>query len=203
GLDGKPYKTRDGGVVKLAALLDEAEERATTLVQDKNPDLSAAEAQALGSRIGIGAIKYAELSKNRTSDYIFDMAQMITFDGNTAPYLQYAYTRIMSMFDKGGVDAASLPLTVAPVDEEERRLAVAMAGFNDVLEQVAAEGYPHYLCGYLYEVATRFTTFYEACPILKADEEHIRARRLALAGQAASTLRAGLGLLGIDVVERM
>ena len=202
GADGKPFKTRSGDVVKLADLLDEAEARARTLVVEKNPDFDDATVQALGQVIGIGAIKYADLSKNRTSDYVFDWDQMISFDGNTAPYLQYAYARIQSVLRRGAVDSASLPTTVIPVDAAERALAATIAAFNDTLIQVVDEGYPHYLCGYLYELATRFTHFYEACPILTSTAE-IRERRLVLAHRTAAVLHRGLALLGIDVVERM
>ena len=202
GADGKPFKTREGGVVKLAELLDEAQERATALVKEKNPDIDTAMAAELGGRIGIGAIKYADLSKSRTSDYVFDWEQMISFDGNTAPYLQYAYTRIKSVFTRGEVDAASLPDRAIAVDEAERKLAVAIAGFNDTLAAVAAEGQPHLLCGYLFELAQTFSQFYEECPILTSEGD-VRTRRLVLARQAGDTLNKGLGLLGIDVVDRM
>ncbi len=202
GADGKPFKTRAGDVVKLADLLDEAEQRATALVQSRNPELDGDEARELGRIIGIGAIKYADLSKNRTSDYVFDWEQMISFDGNTSPYLQYAYTRIQSILRRGEVDLSELPDQVTAVEEAERRLAVTLAGLNDTLAQVAAEGYPHYLCGYLYELATRFMHFYEACPILKSTGE-TRTRRLVLAQQTGQTLALGLNLLGIGVVERM
>ena len=202
GADGKPFKTRTGGVVKLSDLLDEAQRRATDLVKEKNPDLSDADAADIGRRIGIGAVKYADLSKNRTSDYVFDWDQMLSFDGNTAPYLQYAYTRVRSLFTRGGVDVAALPASAVAVDEPERRLAVTLAGFNDVLFSVTEEGLPHLLCGYLFELATRFTQFYEACPILNSAED-VRERRLVLAYQTALTLQRGLDLLGIEVVERM
>ncbi len=202
GPDGKPFKTREGGVVKLAELLEEAQERATALVKEKNPEIDATLAAELGGRIGIGAIKYADLSKNRTSDYVFDWEQMISFDGNTAPYLQYAYTRIQSVFTRGEVDVAALPDHAIAVDEAERKLAVAIAGFNDTLVAVAAEGQPHLLCGYLFELAQTFSHFYEACPIL-ASEGEVRTRRLVLARQAGDTLQQGLGLLGIEVVARM
>ena len=202
GQDGKPFKTRAGGVIKLSDLLDEAQRRATDLVSDKNPDLSEEEAREIGRHIGIGAVKYADLSKHRTSDYVFDWDQMLSFDGNTAPYLQYAYTRVRSLFARGEVDAAALPGTAVAVDEPERRLAVILAGFNDVLLGVAEEGLPHLLCGYLFELATRFTQFYEACPILTSEAD-IRERRLVLAHHTALTLQRGLDLLGIEVVERM
>jgi arginyl-tRNA synthetase len=202
GADGKPFKTRSGDVVKLADLLDEAKLRATALVKEKNPELNNSEAQALGRVIGIGAVKYADLSKNRTSDYVFDWEQMISFEGNTAPYLQYAYTRIQSVLAKGEIDVAALPTHTVSVDEPERLLAVAIAGLNDTLDAVAAEGFPHLLCGYLYDLATRFTRFYEACPILSSTGE-TRERRLVLAYQTAQTLKQGLALLGIGVINRM
>jgi arginyl-tRNA synthetase len=190
GADGKPFKTREGAIVKLEALLEEAIARAFAVVSEKS------------EAIGIGAVKYADLSKNRTSDYVFDWDHMLSFDGNTAPYLQYAYTRIQSIFMKGQVDLSKLELGVAAVGEPERRLALAIAGFNDILDQVATEGFPHYLCGYLYDLATRFMQFYEQCPILTSADAD-RLRRLALAQQTALTLKQGLDLLGIDVVNQM
>ena len=202
GDDGKPFKTRSGDLIKLAELLQEAEQRAKAIALEKNPDLSDAEAATLGRVIGIGAVKYADLSKNRTSDYVFDWDQMLSFEGNTAPYLQYAYTRIQSIFKRGNVDATALPATCVAVDEHERRLAVAIAAFNDVLEQVVEECYPHFLCGHLYELATRFSQFYEACPILQSEGE-TQERRLVLANQTGKTLALGLSLLGIDVVDQM
>ena len=202
GKDGKPFKTRQGGIIKLAELLDEAERRAAELVREKNPDISADQLQNLAKVIGLGAVKYADLSKNRTSDYVFDWDQMLSFDGNTSPYLQYAYSRIQSLLTKAGVDPRELPQQTVAVDEPERRLAVCIAGFNDVLQQVADEGFPHYLCAYLYELATRFTTFYEQCPILNSEADQ-RLRRLTLAQSTGTTLAAGLDLLGIGVVDHM
>ena len=202
GADGKPFKTRAGSVVKLTELLDEAELRAAQLIKEKNSQLDPQEIQTLSRIIGIGAVKYADLSKNRTSDYLFDWDQMISFEGNTAPYLQYAYTRIQSVFTKGGIDAEALPKQTVAVDEPERLLAVSIAGFNDTLRAVSTEGYPHLLCNYLYVLATQFTRFYELCPILSSAGE-IRERRLVLAHQTGCTLKAGLALLGIDVPNRM
>ncbi len=156
----------------------------------------------LAEVIGIGAVKYADLSKNRTSDYVFDWDQMLSFEGNTSPYLQYAYSRIQSIFSKSDVARDTLPEQITTVDEAERRLAVAIAGFDDMLDLVAKEGYPHYLCGYLYDLAGRFTQFYEQCPILtSADQDKVR--RLRLAEQSGEILANGLELLGIGVVERM
>ena len=207
GKDNKPFKTREGALVKLSELLDEAISRASTLlqeraVQSKNPDIDDAELAALAEIIGIGAVKYADLSKNRTSDYVFDWDQMLSFDGNTAPYLQYAYSRTRSIFSRGDVDVAALPEHVVSEGEPERRLAVAIAGYQDLLEQVAQEGYPHQLCAYLYDLAGRFTQFYEQCPILTSDDA-VKTRRLTLTKQTGDVLSNGLTLLGIRVAERM
>lgn len=207
GKDNKPFKTRQGALVKLSELLDEAVNRATQLlldraVQSKNPDIDDAELAQLAQVIGIGAVKYADLSKNRTSDYVFDWDQMLSFDGNTAPYLQYAYSRTRSLFTRGGVDPTSLPTQVVSVDEPERRLAVTIAGYQDLLEQVAQEGYPHQLCAYLYDLAGRFTQFYEQCPILTSTD-NVKTRRLVLTRQTGDVLASGLTLLGITVAERM
>jgi arginyl-tRNA synthetase len=207
GKDNKPFKTREGALVKLSELLDEAIARASKLlqereVQNKNPDIDDAELAALAEIIGIGAVKYADLSKNRTSDYVFDWDQMLSFDGNTAPYLQYAYSRTRSIFTRGGVDASALPEHVISEGEPERRLAVAIAGYQDLLEQVALEGFPHQLCAYLYDLAGRFTQFYEQCPILTSDDA-VKTRRLTLTKQTGDVLANGLTLLGIQVAERM
>jgi arginyl-tRNA synthetase len=204
GKDGTPFKTREGGVVRLEELLDEAEVRAYALVGEKSPDLPEAERRQIARVVGIGAIKFADLSKNRTSDYVFDWDQMLSFEGNTAPYLQYAYSRIRSVFRRGDVqpDALDTPARVEMSAPEERGLAVMLVRFQEVLEQVATEACPHFLCAYLYELASAFTRFYEACPILTADEP-LRASRLFLADRTATTLEQGLGLLGIETLERM
>lgn len=207
GKDAKPFKTRQGGVVKLNALLDEAEARALALVREKNPSLPAAAQAAAAQVLGIGAVKYADLAKNRASDYVFDWDQMLAFEGNTAPYLLYAYARIQSLFRRGGVNVAQLsgrPLPLPPESPHpaERKLAVALVRLQEVLEQAAADGRPHLLCAYLYDLATKFTGFYEECPILTAAEAE-KKNRLNLAQQTARTLRTGLELLGIGVVQRM
>lgn len=207
GKDNKPFKTRQGALVKLADLLDEAVKRAEQLlmdrgVQSKNPDIDDAELASLAETIGIGAVKYADLSKNRTSDYVFDWDQMLSFDGNTAPYLLYAYSRTRSIFTRGDIDPNALLDHVVSVDEPERRLAAAIAGYQDLLEQVAQEGYPHQLCAYLYDLAGRFTQFYEQCPILSSEDD-TKVRRLALTKQTGDVLSHGLHLLGIGVAERM
>jgi arginyl-tRNA synthetase len=200
GEDGKPFKTRSGGTVKLIELLDEAEERAYALVSEKNAELADEEKRNIAHAVGIGAVKYADLSKSRTSDYVFNWDTMLAFEGNTAPYLQYAYTRVQSVFRKAdGYDPAA-PIAIA--EPAEKQLAVALAQFEDVIATVAESCYPHHLCGYLYQIATLFSRFYEACPILKS-EGAVRASRLKLAALTAKTLKTGLELLGIEVLETM
>lgn len=202
GEDGKPFKTRTGGTVKLVDLLTEAEERAFALVSEKNPDLDEAERKSIAHTVGIGAVKYADLSKNRTSDYVFSWDAMLSFEGNTAPYLQYAYARIQSIFRKAGEYDAQAALTLsAPA---ERTLAVKLLQLEEMLDSVAQDGMPNQLCNYLYELAGNFMTFYEVCPILKPDvDPAVRASRLRLAELTAQTLQTGLNLLGLDVMERM
>jgi arginyl-tRNA synthetase len=202
GKDGKPFKTRDGGVVKLNDLLDEAIVRAYDLISSKAPDIPESERREIARVVGIGAVKYADLSKNRTSNYIFDWDQMLSLQGNTAPYLLYAYTRIRSIFERGEVAAEQLSGTVQILDPTERSLCLILLQFQEVVEQVAAEVYPHFLCGYLYDLATAFMRFYEACPILN-EKEQTRVSRLLLCDRTARTLRTGLDLLGIETVDRM
>ncbi len=206
GADGKPFKTRSGGTVKLADLLSEAIERATALVAEKNrdSDIGADELAEIARKVGIGAVKYADLSKTRTNDYIFDWDSMLSFEGNTAPYLQYAYTRIVSIFRRAGLAIDSFAGAVAIELPQERALALHLLGFEELLEQVARDCYPHLLCNYLYELASLFMSFYEAAPILKEGVTAIsKESRLALAMQSAKTLALGLELLGIDTMDRM
>ncbi|MDF7676552.1 arginine--tRNA ligase [Neisseriaceae bacterium ESL0693] len=201
GKDGKPFKTRSGDTVKLITLLDEAVSRASALVKAKNPALSEEEAAHIGQVVGIGAIKYADLSKNRTSDYVFDWDSMLSFEGNTAPYLQYAYTRVQSIFRKAENPPQEAQITLN--EPLEKQLALELLRFEDVLNNVADTAYPHYLANYLYHIATLFSRFYESCPILKANTEAIRASRLQLARLIGLTLKEGLALLGIDTLEAM
>lgn len=164
GKDGKPFKTRAGGTVKLADLLDEALERARRLVAEKNPDMPADELEKLANAVGIGAVKYADLSKNRTTDYIFDWDNMLAFEGNTAPYMQYAYTRVLSVFRKADIDEqalASAPVIIS--EDREAQLAARLLQFEETLTVVAREGTPHVMCAYLYDVAGLFSGFYEHC----------------------------------------
>lgn len=204
GADGKPFKTRTGGTVKLAELLVEAVDRAGTLVAEKNPDLNANEMQDVARKVGIGAVKYADLSKTRTNDYIFSWDSMLSFDGNTAPYLQYAFTRVQSIFRKAGITPQSLSGAVLIDSEQEKLLAIKLLQFSEVLDQVARDALPHLLCTYLYEIASLYMSFYEACPILKDDvAAEVRDSRLRLCHLVARTLECGLELLGIEVMERM
>jgi len=187
GKDGKPFKTRAGGTVKLSDLLDEALERARRLVAEKNPDMPADELEKLANAVGIGAVKYADLSKNRTTDYIFDWDNMLAFEGNTAPYMQYAYTRVLSVFRKANIDENVLAnATVTITEDREAQLAARLLQFEETLTVVARDGTPHVMCAYLYDLAGLFSGFYEHCPIL-----------------TAKTLKLGLDTLGIETVERM
>lgn len=203
GPDGRPFKTRDGGTVKLIDLLDEAEQRAYTLVRDKNPELDDSALRTIAHAVGIGAVKYADLSKNRSSDYIFNFEQMLSFEGNTAPYLLYAYTRVASVFRKAGLDMADVNGDFLLQEEAEQALAARLVQFGEVLESVAEKGLPHLLCTYLYDVAGLFSTFYEHCPILSGDNEALKQSRLKLAALTARTLKQGMELLGLSPLERM
>ncbi|MFK3713209.1 arginine--tRNA ligase [Leclercia adecarboxylata] len=204
GKDGKPFKTRAGGTVKLADLLDEALERARRLVAEKNPDMPADELEKLANAVGIGAVKYADLSKNRTTDYVFDWDNMLAFEGNTAPYMQYAYTRVLSVFRKAEIDESVLAQAQVIISEDrEAQLAARLLQFEETLSVVARDGTPHVMCAYLYDLAGLFSGFYEHCPILSAESEAVRNSRLKLAQLTAKTLKLGLDTLGIETVERM
>ena len=204
GEDGKPFKTRSGETVKLADLLDEAEERAFNIVSEKNSELPEPQRREIARVVGIGAVKYADLLPNRQSDYVFSWDKMLALQGNTAPYLLYAYTRIRSIFRKA-TETSNLQPTTASIQlgaNEELALAKHLLNFGLVLEAVAEEYRPNYLCNYLYELAGRFTSFYENCPVLKADEP-TRASRLALCDLTARVLRQGLDALGLETAEQM
>ncbi|ASK35282.1 arginine--tRNA ligase [Alcanivorax sp. N3-2A] len=203
GPDGRPFKTRDGGTVKLVDLLDEAEQRAYDLVSGKNPGLDDDALRGIARAVGIGAVKYADLSKNRGSDYIFNFDQMLSFEGNTAPYLLYAYTRVASVFRKAGLDMNETRGDFRLDHEAEQALAASLVQFGEVTLQVAEKGTPHLLCAYLYDLAGLFSAFYEHCPILAVDDEAIKASRLKLAALTAKTLHRGLTLLGLTPLERM
>ena len=203
GADGRPFKTRDGGTVKLIDLLDEAEQRAYALVKGKNPELDEAELRQIARAVGIGAVKYADLSKHRTSDYSFNFEQMLSFEGNTAPYLLYAYTRVASVFRKLGKGVEEIGGQIQLQAEQELALAAKLAQFAEVLNSVADKGVPHILCSYLYELAGLFSSFYENCPILGAEDSAVQQSRLRLAALTGRTLQQGLELLGLTTLERM
>ena len=201
GEDGKPFKTRSGDTVKLGELLDEAVERAHKTVCEKSAELPAAQQREIARVVGLGAVKYADLLPNRQSDYIFSWDKMLALQGNTAPYLLYAYARIKSIFRKAEVKIQNAEIKlVAP---EEITLANHLLNFGITLEAVAEELRPNYLCNYLFELAGKFTSFYENCPVLKADDAATRDSRLALCDLTARVLKQGLETLGIETVEQM
>jgi arginyl-tRNA synthetase len=211
GDDGKPFRTRSGSSVGLSGLLDEAVERALAIVSandDARPEpmLSAEERQIVAERVGIGAIKYADLAHNRTSDYKFSYDKMLAMTGNTAAYMQYSYARVSSIFGKGGVDPDELRAsgaTITLATSAERALGVAILQFSEALDRVVGDYRPNYLTDYLYDLAGKYSSFFENCPVLKAESEPLRHSRLLLCDLTARTLARGLNLLGIDVVERM
>jgi len=203
GEDGRPFKTRAGETVGLEDLLDEAEERAFRVVTEKNPEWDEAQRREIARVVGLGAVKYADLSQNRQSDYVFSWDKMLSLQGNTAPYLLYAHTRIRSIFRKGGESAAEAGKGgFALGAPEEIALSRRLLDFGLILEAVAEEHRPNFLCGYLYELAGDFARFYENCPVLKA-EPASRATRLALCDLTARVLREGLDALGIATTEQM
>ena len=201
GKGRKRFRTREGGTIKLMDLLDEAVKRAGELVAEKNPSLPETERDDIARAVGIGAVKYADLSQNRTSDYVFSWDKMLSLEGNTAPYMQYAYARVRSIFRKGrlGDDVTG---RIALTEPAERVLAVRLLQLSETLDAVAADCLPNILCSYLFDLAGAFMSFYETCPVLKADEP-TRTSRLMLSDLTARTIRRGLALLGIETVERM
>ena len=201
GSDGRPFKTRSGDTIKLVDLIDEAIRRAHELVSRKNPGLDEATYSEIAEKVGIAAVKYADLSKNRTSDYVFDWSSMLSFEGNTAPYLMYAYARIRSILRKQDSNLDSLQITSVS-ESAERNLLLKIMQLPEVVDIVARDCYPNLLCNYLYELAGVFMRFYESCPILKADAQ-LRDSRLALSALTANTLKLGLDLLGIETLEKM
>ncbi|MGH9104884.1 MAG: arginine--tRNA ligase [Acidimicrobiales bacterium] len=226
GPDGKMFRTRQGGTVKLSGLLDEAISRAKALIVARaegpgpaeegagpaaGPRAPAADLDEVARAVGIGAVKYADLSTDRVRDYRFDWDRMLSFDGNTAPYIQYAHARICSVFRRAGgtspgtdgAPAADPRRICAPGVPEERQLAKALLGFPDAIEASLQSYSPHKLCGYLFELAGTFTDFYEHCPILRAATPELRSSRLALSAVTAAVLAKGLELLGIEAPERM
>lgn len=204
GADRKMLRTRSGEAIKLDALLTEAVERAAAAVAEKNPELSADTRSEIAKIIGIGAVKYADLSTDRIKDYTFDWDRMLSFDGNTSPYLQYAHARICSIFRRANVDRASVR-NITPTIEHpaERELAMRVLQFDSALWDTLDKYSPHRLCTYLYDLATSFSSFYEQCSVLKADSDDQRRSRLMLCDLTARVIHAGLDLLGIDAPEQM
>jgi arginyl-tRNA synthetase len=204
GKDNKPFRTRAGETIKLSDLLDEAVERAAVLISQRESSLSDSAKQQVAETVGIGAVKYADLSKNRTTDYIFDWDTMLSFEGNTAPYLQYAYTRVKSIFRNAKQDMDTYQTSVLVASLQEHDLVVKLMQFDEVLEAVCKEATPHLMCTYLYEVASLFMRFYEANPVLKPEvSEEDKNSRLGLCALTAKTLKAGLDILGIETLEVM
>ena len=209
GEDGKPFKTRSGETVKLSELLDEAEERAFKVVSEKNPELPEGARREIARSVGIGAVKYADLLPNRQSDYVFSWDKLLALNGNTAPYLQYAYARIRSIFRKGEAGQRGTPISPSSSSTslrltapEELALARHLLNFGLVVAAVADDYRPNFLCNYLYDLAGRFTSFYENCPVLKSEAEQ-RATRLVLCDLTARVLKEGLAVLGIQTLEQM
>jgi arginyl-tRNA synthetase len=203
GTDRKMLKSRTGESMKFVELLDEALERAAVAIDEKNPDLTADERAEVVHTIGIGAVKYAELSTDRIKDYVFDWDRMLSFDGNTGPYLQYAHARICSIFRRAEIDRASVRgVDIQVGTPQERALALRLLAYPTAIDTTLETYSPHKLCTYVYDLATDFTAFYEHCPVLKADEP-LRSSRLALSDLTARVLAHALGLLGIDAPEQM
>ncbi|WP_105169060.1 arginine--tRNA ligase [Pseudoalteromonas sp. T1lg23B] len=204
GQDGKPFKTRTGGTVKLTSLLDEAVSRASQYLEQRDPNISADDLNEIARKVGIGAVKFADLSKHRSNDYVFDWDSMLSFEGKTAPYLQYAYARIRSIFRKAQVNSEELNGKVIISNEQEKALAIKLLQFEEALDLMGNEVTPHVLCNYLYELTSLYMTFYEACPILKDDvSTETRESRLSLCRLVSNTVKTGLDLLGIEVMESM
>ncbi len=203
GEDGKAIKTRSGDPIKLKDLLAEAVERSRKIVEDKNPDLPAEEREEVARLVGLGAVKYADLSQNRTNDYVFSWDKMLSLDGNTAPYLLYAVVRIRSIFRKAGLQPGEgEEAATAPETPEELALARQLLLFSAALEQAASDLRPHFLCTYLYELAGSFSSFYNADKVM-VDEAATKSRRLLLCARTLTVLETGLSLLGIETLEKM
>jgi arginyl-tRNA synthetase len=213
GEDGRPFKTRSGSSVGLAGLLDEAVDRAFSIVSQNDearpePQLAEEERRQVAERIGIGAIKYADLAHNRTSDYVFSYDKMLAMTGNTAAYMQYSYARVRSIFAKAGASESEIRnpesgIVVSLATPQERALALALLQFSESLDRVVNDYRPNHLTAYLFELATRYSDFFEHCPVLRAENAQLRSSRLLLCDLTARTIKLGLNLLGIETVERM
>ena len=202
--DGKILKSREGEVIKLVDLLNESVARAEQAIAERNPSIGGEQRQEIAKAIGIGSVKYADLSTERTKDYVFDWDKMLSFDGNTSPYLQYAHARICSIFRRSDVERpppADTPISLG--QDEEALLARRLVNFSAMVDETLSTYSPHRLCTYLHSVASAFASFYENCPVLSSEDDGIRMSRLALCDLTARTLSTGLGLLGIDSPEQM
>jgi arginyl-tRNA synthetase len=206
GEDGKTIKTREGGAVELGTLLDEAILHARRIVDENSPELAPEERAKVAEAVGLGAVKYADLSQNRTSDYVFSWKKMLSTDGNTGAYMQYAYVRVMGIFRKAGEDLAAV-MAAAPVpildSPPERGLALALLRLPEALEAAAADYKPNFITAYLWDLANAYSAFFENCPVLRADTPELRRSRLFLCALTARTLHLGLGLLGIRTIQQM
>jgi len=202
GKNGRPFSTRDGSNIPLVQLLSEGERRARAVVDEKSADLPDQQREIVGRLLSVNSIKYADLSKNRVNDYVFDWDSMLALDGNTAPYLLYAYARLNSIFARGGIDRGDLDSSVQVTEPQEHDLVMRLLRFQETLELVIKEAKPHFLCNYLYELTVHFMRFYESCPILKA-EQQVRDSRLSLCAKVAETLENGFECLGITPLQRM
>jgi len=212
GEDGRPFKTRSGDTVGLDGLLDEAVRRAGEVVaanddaKPDGPELAPEERARIAEIVGLGALKYADLAQNRTSDYVFSYDKMLAMNGNTATYMQYASARVRSIFRRGNVDVESLRAAMPRLllsTPAERRLAVELLRFGEALDLMVEDYRPNQLTSYLFELANHYSTFFEACPVLRAETAELRQSRLVLCDITARTIARGLELLGIEVVERM
>jgi arginyl-tRNA synthetase len=208
GADGKPYKTREGVAAGLESLIDEAVSRAGAVIAENDGDghLSADQRREIAEVVGIGALKYADLSQNRTTDYTFSYDKMLQMNGNTATYMQYSYARVRSIFARGGFDPAGVRAGGAQIALQhpaERGLGIQILRFSEALDDAAADYMPHHLTTYLFDLAKSYSTFFENCPVLKAETDEVRNSRLLLCDLTARTILTGLDLLGIQVVEKM
>ena len=212
GLDGKPFKTREGDTVGLESLLDAAVTRAAQVVGENDdakpngPELSADQRRHIANVVGHAAIKYADLSQNRVSDYVYSEEKMVALRGNTATYLQYSYARVQSIFARGQVDVELLRSAghaITLEHEKERALGLQLLRFSEAIEEVVADYRPNHLTNYLFELATNFSGFFETCHVLKAESDDLKNSRLLMCDLVARTLRTGMALLGIQTVEKM
>lgn len=203
GEDRKILRTRSGAPLRLMAMLDEAVETARAVIDEARPDLPEQTRATIAPQIGIGAVKYADLSVGHDSEYVFDLGRMVSLTGNTGPYLQYAAARLRSIFRTAGVEPAQARGQIVVGEPAERALALELIEFGEVVAQVGDALEPHRLCGYLFGLAQAFSAFYENCPVLKADDPSTRTSRLALCAVTLDVLVRGLGLLGIEAPEEM